>query len=596
MSAALDTPRRQARATTQTTARGTSRSSPAAKPKARTASKLAASLPSAAAPALAASAALRPAAVPAAPLARAATLPLNPGYAVAATLGEQLALAAGRRNAAVAYIEGEERHTWPEVDQASDRLACGLLGLGLKRGDRIGVLALNQIEWLMLFYAAARIGVAVVALSPRYRDSDLAHMLADSEAKVVFSLRQHDGFDLVAMLGRLQPQLPKLRHVIQIGGEGLTSFASVAGTPVDITRLAQARRQVTSDDLAMVIYTSGSTGRPKGAALSHRNLLASAAAQAAHLKITDADLLHMANPLEHVGGITCGALAHLVGGGSLVIVAEFKAERVLSLMARHRPTLVAGVPSMLTLMLLHASVGRVDFSQVRVVFSGGAPVDGTLLERLAERMPQAQLMQLYGLSETAGGVVMSPWHASRAELIGSIGQPFHGVSLRVVDSMGQVLPAGEVGELCLQGPSVAAGYIGAGAGQGLGSDGWLMTGDLGLVDARGLVTLKGRKKDMYIQGGFNVYPAEIEALLNRHPKVLMSAVIGLPDAVLGEVGRLYVVARPDSGLRESDIRRWCSEQLADYKVPRDVVLRTSLPMTPTGKIHKAALRDELARH
>jgi fatty-acyl-CoA synthase len=397
------------------------------------------------------------------------------------------------------------------------------------------------------------------------------------------------------MLGRLQPHLPKLRHVVDVQGVGLTSLASLAATPIDVTRLAQARRQVRGEDLAMVIYTSGTTGRPKGAGLTHRSMLASASAQAAHTRVSDSDVLHMANPLNHVGGITCGALTHLVGGGSVVIVPEFKADRMLALMARHRPTIVAGVPTMLTLLLLHANVSKVDWGAVRLVFSGGSNVDAVLLERLAERMPRAKLMNIYGLSETSGGVVMTPWQCSAAEQMATIGMPFEGVRLRVVDDTGRSLPAGQVGELWFKGPSVVPGYIGSAAGQGFAAEGWLMTGDLGQVDARGVITLKGRKKDMYIQGGFNVYPAEIEALINRHPQVVMAAVIGVPDPVLGEVGRVYVCPRPGSKLRETDVRQWCSEQLADYKVPHQVVLRDSLPLTPAGKIHKAALRDELAR-
>jgi len=533
---------------------------------------------------------------PPAPLTPAPAIPMVrtlAGHALAGTIGEQLALAARRAPSPVAYVCGEDRHTWAEVDATADHLACGLLALGLKRGDRIGVLALNQIEWLWLFYAAARIGVAVVGLSTRYRDGDLLHMLTDSGAKVVFTLGSHEDFDFIAMLGRLQPQLPALRHVITIDGSGLNSLPSLVATPIDPVRLAQARRPVLADDLAMVIYTSGTTGRPKGAGLTHRSLLASAAAQAGHLKLADSDLLHLATPLNHVGGITCGVLAHLVGGGSIVLVPEFKADKVLALMARHRPTIVAGVPTMLTLLLMHQAMARVDFSRVRVVFSGGSNVDAALLERLAERMPNAMLMNIYGLSETSGGVVMTPWNASRQAQLNTIGTPFDGVQMRVVDADGQDLPPGQVGELWFKGPGVVPGYIGAAAGQGFAAGGWLMTGDLGLVDRHGVITLKGRKKDMYIQGGFNVYPAEVEALLQRHPQVLLAAVIGVPDPVLGEVGLACVVPKPGTTLKEADIRRWCADQLADYKVPRAVQLRDALPLTPAGKIHKAALREAL---
>ena len=511
------------------------------------------------------------------------------------TLGALLAHTAQQRAGATAYIAGEQHWTWGQVQHSSSQLASGLLGLGLRRGDRIAIIGLNQIEWLLLFYAAAQVGVAVVGLSVRYRDNELLTMLADSDTRAVFTLAEHEGFDFITMLARLRPQLPALRQIIRIGGSGPGSLDGLmAGATTDTTSLAAAQLAVQASDVAMVIYTSGTTGKPKGAGLTHASLLASARGQAAHTRVTQGDMFHMGNPLNHVGGITCSALAMLVGGGTVVLVSEFKADLMLRLMQQHPPTVVAGVPTMLTLLLMNARVDSVDFSRVRLVFSGGSNVDPVLLERLAKRMPNAKLMNIYGLTETSGGVVMTAWDCTDDDTLHSIGTPFDGVQLRIADDGGQALPAGQVGELWLQGGGVVPGYIGAAAGAGFSADGWLQTGDLGSVDGRGVITLKGRKKDMYIQGGFNVYPAEIEALVNRHPQVVMAAGIGAPDPVLGEVGRLYVIPQPGSGLTEADLRQWCSQHLADYKVPRQWVLRDALPMTPAGKIHKAALRDELA--
>ncbi len=515
------------------------------------------------------------------------------------TLGALLAHTAQQQVGSTAYIAGDQHWTWHQVQHSSSQLASGLLGLGLRRGDRIAIIGLNQIEWLLLFYAAAQVGVAVVGLSVRYRDNELLSMLADSDTRAVFTLVAHEGFDFIAMLARLRPQLPALRHVITIGGSGPGSLDGLTAensteTTAHTAQLAAAQGAVQPSDVAMVIYTSGTTGKPKGAGLTHASLLASARGQAAHTRVTPADMFHMGNPLNHVGGITCSALTMLVGGGTVVLVPEFKADLMLRLMQQHPPTVVAGVPTMLTLLLMHARVDSVDFSRVRLVFSGGSNVDPVLLERLAQRMPKAKLMNIYGLTETSGGVVMTAWDCTEADTLHSIGTPFDGVQLRIAGDGGQALPAGQVGELWFQGGGVVPGYIGAAAGAGFSADGWLQTGDLGSVDERGVITLKGRKKDMYIQGGFNVYPAEIEALVNRHPKVVMAAGIGAPDPVLGEVGRLYVIPQPGSGLTETELRQWCSQHLADYKVPRQWVLRDALPMTPAGKIHKAALRDELA--
>jgi fatty-acyl-CoA synthase len=325
----------------------------------------------------------------------------------------------------------------------------------------------------------------------------------------------------------------------------------------------RAAATVTANDLAMVIYTSGTTGRPKGAGLTHHSLLASARAQAAHMRIDEHDLLPLALPLNHVGGITCGILSLMAGGGRIDLIPEFKALDVLERIRLHRPTLLAGVPTMMTLLLMKSQGLDIDFSSIRLLFAGGSNVDAALLGQLQERMPRATLMNLYGLSESSGAIVLTPWNATREDLMNTIGRTIGDAEVQVLSLVDRrPLPGG-----------------------------WLRSGDLGEVDHRGVITPRGRAKEMYIQGGFNVYPAEVEAYIALHPQVLMVAGIGVPDPVLGEVGRYYVIPRPGGRLTEASVRAWCTQGLADYKVPRQIVFRDELPLTPAGKIHKAALRD-----
>ncbi|CAN5551782.1 class I adenylate-forming enzyme family protein [soil metagenome] len=505
--------------------------------------------------------------------------------------------AARSRGDAVAYIDGERRFSFADMDALSARTARGLRALGLSRGDCIAVLSPNQVEWLQLFFAAAHIGVAVVALSPRYRDSEIAFMLADSQAKAVFTAREVDGFEFLPMFERIAPRLAELRHVIAIDSD---AFAALAGSPQAIDAvgafdaLDAGTADVQPEDLAMVIYTSGTTGRPKGCALTHRSLLASAVAQARHTRARAGDLVQLSNPFNHVGGITCGILAQLWVGGCCELVPAFKAKTVLDMIRRHPPAILIGVPTMMTLLLMHPESEAVDLSSVRLVITGGSNVDATLLAQLQQRMPAATVMNLYGLSEASGALVMTPWHCEDDDLMQRIGQPLEGAEVRVTGPDGATLPAGEIGELQFRGLGVVRDYIGAAAGTSAFEDGWLRTGDLGLVDARGFITLKGRMKDMYIQGGFNVYPAEVEALIATHPAVVMVAGIGVPDPVLGEIGRYFVVAREGSGLSADALLAHCSGRLADYKMPRQIVLRDALPLTPAGKIHKAQLRTEAA--
>lgn len=515
-----------------------------------------------------------------------------------ATIGAALRQASQQWGQRTAYLCEQQAYSFAEAEAASARLACGLLGLGLKRGDRIGVIALNQIEWLQLFFAATRIGIAVVGLSVRYRDNEIEHMVNDSAVKAVFTVQECEGFDFLAILERLAPRMPGMQHVGLIDAPpspetGALRLSALAATAPDGAALARAEAQVEPADLAMVIYTSGTTGRPKGAGLSHHSMLAAALAQARHVRMTEADHIQLALPFNHVGGITCGVLTFLLSGGACELVPAFKADLMLAMMRQHPPTILSGVPTMATLLLMHPDAAEMDFSSIRLVIVGGATADAVLLEQLQARMPQASVMNLYGMSETSGAIVMTPWEAERADLMQSIGRILDTAAMRVVTRDGENAVACEIGELWFRGAGVCAGYVGGAAGaDGFDAQGWLHSGDLGYVDERGFIYLKGRKKDMYIQGGFNVYPAEIEGVIARHPAVMMVAGIGVPDPVMGEIGRYYIVPKPGCQVTQEEIRVYCATRLADYKVPRQVVLRDTLPLTPAGKIHKAALRAE----
>ncbi|KAF0804441.1 long-chain-fatty-acid--CoA ligase [Alcanivorax xiamenensis] len=497
---------------------------------------------------------------------------------------DQLDLAAQEHAQRTGWIDNGVRYSFDDAQTISASLAGGLRELGLRRGDRIGVIAPNRVDWLWLFFACARLGVAVVGLSVRYRDAELRYMVKDSGIRAVFTVADHDKCDFLALFDRLAPETPTLEQVVDLDGERFQQLLRAEPAALD--------PELSADDLAMVIYTSGTTGRPKGTALTHASMLASAAAQAAHTRISPEDHTQLALPFNHVGGITCGILTSLLGGATCELVADFKADQVLAMMAEHPPTLLQGVPTMLTLLLMNPALEQVDLSRVRMVITGGSNVDDTLLARLQEVVPRATLMNLYGLSETSGAIVMTPWKCDDDSLKRCIGQPLADAGLRVVDETGADLPVGEVGELLFRGVGVVPGYIGAAdSGGAFDEEGWLHTGDLGERDDKGMITLRGRKKDMFIQGGFNVYPAEVENHIARLEQVMMVAGIGVPDAVLGEIGCYYIVSRPGTDLDEAAVLAHC-RALADYKIPRRLVFRDSLPLTPAGKIQKALLRKE----
>jgi acyl-CoA synthetase (AMP-forming)/AMP-acid ligase II len=497
-----------------------------------------------------------------------------------------------------AYIYQGREISFKEVDDATDHVACGLLNLGIKKGDRIGIIGLNQPEWIFAYFAAAKIGAVVVGLNVRYRDVELDYILNQSETRAVITLADLGGMmDYVAFFDGFRSRVPTVKDYIFIGGTGFDgshTFDGLMNTPVDRDALDKAQASVTPDDLMIIIYTSGTTGRPKGAAITHKSQLASARAQALHTKITPDEMVPLALPFNHVGGITCGLLTTLLGRGACDLIPMFDPNQIIEKAKVNPPTIMPGVPTMHTLLLMNENISTLNSENVRVVITGGSNAEPALLNTLYKTFPKATVMNLYGLSESSGALVLSPWDSDFDTTVRSIGKPIGDFQVKVVDKQGNQLPAGEVGELYFKGDAVASEYFKMPdeTAQTFGTDGWLRTGDMGYVDENGYITLMGRLKEMYIQGGFNVYPVEVENLLSKHPKVAMVAGIGVPDPVLGEIGRYYIVPKPGEEPTEDEIRAYCKEHMADYKVPKQIVFRQELPLTPVGKIMKAQLKEE----
>ncbi|GGU92597.1 AMP-binding protein [Actinomadura cremea] len=512
----------------------------------------------------------------------------------ATTVGAALRNAAAKGGTFL--YDGDETITYPAFDELADRVAAGLLARGVGRGDRIGLLGLNTPGWLAVFFGAARIGAVVVPLNVRYREAELAHMLGQSGARTVVSVDAAGGFDFAAFFDGFRARVPGVRdHVFfGTGFPGSTSFDELVAAPPDPAALAAARGAVAPDDPLLILYTSGTTGRPKGAVITHRGLLASASAQADHFGMDEREVLLGHLPFNHVGGITCTVMAALVAGGAVALLPAFSPDGALRAVERHRVTLLSAVPTMFVLMLGHADFADRDVSSVRTCVAGGSNVEPALGEAIRRGFPGAPLYGLYGLSESSGACVLSRTDDDPETVARTLGVAIGDVEARTVAADGTVLPPGETGELQIRGACVAAGYwdMPAETAEAFLPDGWLATGDMALLEPDGHLVLRGRKKEMYIQGGFNVYPVEIENVLAAHPGVAMVAGFGVPDDVLGEVGCCYVVPRPDGDPPTPDeLTAYCRDRLADYKVPRRFVVTAEVPLTPVGKIHKALLRE-----
>ncbi len=495
------------------------------------------------------------------------------------------------------YVCRGRELSFRDVDEQSDRVAASLLRLGFVKGDRIGIIGLNQPEWIYIYFAAAKIGAVVVGLNIRYRDTDIEYMLNQSRAKGLVSLARAGDMDYVEYFDSFRERIPSVEKFIFMGGEGFAGsdrFERFLDAEVDKRALDEAKAAVRPEDLVMIIYTSGTTGRPKGASLSHRSQLASARAQTVHCRVTAQDSLLIVLPLNHVSGITCMVLSGLLAKAAGILIPEVDFDEIVRQTREYRPTIFGGVPTLFTLLFMKEEFLALDLSSVRLVVSGGSNSDPPLLRQIKEVFPKATVMNLYGLSEVSGGVVMSPWDSDFEQTVRSIGRPFPGMEVRVKDAEGRELPAGETGELHFRGECVVEGYfrMPGETAAAFDEEGWLASGDMGCIDENGYIILKGRKKEMYIQGGFNVYPVEVENLLNRHPKVALAAGIGVPDPVMGEVGRYYIIPKPGESATEEELKAYCGEHLADYKVPRQIVFCESLPLTPVGKVMKAKLLED----
>ena len=493
-----------------------------------------------------------------------------------------------------------KNYTFKEIDRITDLIASNLLKMGFKKGDRLGVIALNQPEWVFTYFAAAKIGVVIVGLSVRYRDHEFDYIINQSGARGLVTLAVlGDMMDYVKFFSNFRKTIPTVTDYFFIGGspsgfEGGHSYSDLMAGEVDLEALKKAKSEVKPEDLMILIYTSGTTGRPKGAAITQKSQLASAKAQAAHTKITPNDMNQLALPLNHVGGVTCGLLTMLVGQACIELIPMFDPKMIINQAAVNPPTMMSGVPTMHTLLLMNEDIDKLDSSSVRLVVTGGSNSDPVLLKKIMEKYSKATVMNLYGLSESSGALVLSPWDSDFDTTIKSIGKPIGDFQVKVVDKEGAELPTGEVGELIFKGDAVASGYfrMPEETAAAFSPDGWLKTGDMGYLDENGYIVLMGRLKEMFIQGGFNVYPVEVENVLAKHPKVAMAAGIGVPDPVLGEIGRYYIVPKPGQEVTEDEIKNFCKEKLADYKVPRQVVIRSELPLTPVGKIMKSQLKEE----
>jgi acyl-CoA synthetase (AMP-forming)/AMP-acid ligase II len=463
------------------------------------------------------------------------------------------------------------------------RAAAAMISLGVNAGDRVAIWSPNTWHWVVACLASHYAGAIVVPLNTRYTAAEASDILSRTGAPLLVAMGQFLGADRVGDLDL--SALPDLRHIVRVPidvDDGTWDDFMKFGT--DLAAADARAAAVQPDDLSDVLFTSGTTGRSKGVLCAHRQSLAGSAAWAAIGKITSDDRYLCINPFFHNFGYKAGILACLQTGATLIPQPTFDAEEALRAVAEHRITVLPGPPTIYQTLLDHPARGRYDLSSLRFAVTGAATVPVVLIERMQTELDFDIVLTAYGLTESNGMGTMCRADDDAVTVATTCGRPIADFDLRIDDATGEVL---------LRGPNVMLGYLDDpdATAAAIDSDSWLHTGDIGKLDAAGNLQITDRLKDMYICGGFNVYPAEIEQVLARLDGVLDCAVIGVPDQRLGEVGRAFLVARPDSGLDEKSVIAYTRDYLANFKAPRSVRFVDALPRNAGGKVVKPQLRE-----
>ena len=496
------------------------------------------------------------------------------------TIPALLADAVAQHGDRVAVVDGDVQLTYAELQQEARRFGAALAASGIEHDDRVAIWAPNSVDWVVAVLGLWEAGAVLVPINTRFKAAEAGDILRRSGAKAIVTVDQFLGTDYVAVLEELD--LPDLETTIVDVG----TFAAGAGK-ADLPT-------VHADHRSDILFTSGTTGVPKGVVMTHRRTRQVAVDWVAMTGLRAGDRYLMVNPYFHMFGLKAGILASVTAGATMLPEPVFDADRVLARVADEQVTVLPGAPTIYQSILDHPARDKYDVSSLRIAVTGAADIPVELIRRVRAELPFDVVLTGYGLTE--GGTVSATSADDDPETVATtVGRARPGYEIRIADGDQDVEPGG-TGEVLVRSATVMAGYLDdpEATARTIDGDGWLRTGDLGVVDERGNLRIVGRSKDMFIVGGFNAYPAEIENALLRHPDVQQAAVIGIPDERLGEVGMAFLVTRSGDPAAAEEIRSWCRAEMANYKVPRAIEIVDELPINATGKVVKDELRARVA--
>ncbi len=511
------------------------------------------------------------------------------------TIGDLLHRTASRypdRDAVVSCHQ-DGRLTWAQLSEQADCVARGLWALGIRRGDRVGLWSTNCAEWLMMHMGTARAGAALVNVNPAYRSHELQYTLTRSRMKALFLWSHDKRADYAAILDRARHALTiELQHTI---------FFDSPEWPALLDAPGQLPDRVGPQDVANIQYTSGTTGLPKGVMLSHHNIINNGQFLAQGFHYTERDRICVPVPLFHCYGCVIGTMTALNTGAALVFPNwTFDPRATLAAVHNERCTSVYGVPAMYVAELALPDFARFDLTSLRTGMMSGAPCPIELMRRVLKEMHIGELVIAYGQTESSPVTTMSDADDPIEIRVNTVGRAMPQTEIRIVSTVtGATLPVGEQGEVCARGYCVMKGYDAEPAATSVAIDpeGWLHTGDLGVMHEDGSIHLTGRSRDIIIRGGENIYPREIEEFLYTHPKISEVQVFGIPNARLGEIVVAWVRLAPNQTATEEEIREFCRDQIAYFKIPEHIRFVTDFPATLSGKIQKYKMREfEIEAH
>ncbi|MFB7866189.1 FadD3 family acyl-CoA ligase [Streptomyces sp. NPDC056069] len=505
------------------------------------------------------------------------------------SIPELVRAAAERYGPGEAVVEGRTRVSYAELGARVERAAAACLATGVRAGDRVAIWAPNTLDWIVSALGAVTAGAVLVPLNTRFKGTEAADVLARSRARLLFVTGTFLGTSYVASLRRAGVELPELERVVVFGDTapdepGYVTWKSflAEGDAVRAEDVRERSSHIAPGDPSDVIYTSGTTGRPKGAVITHEQTLRCYEVWSDLAGLREGDRYLIVNPFFHTFGYKAGIIACLLRGAVMVPQPVFNVDTVLANIAAERISVLPGPPTLHQSLLDHPARSGHDLSTLRLVVTGAAVVPLQLVERLRGELGVATVLTAYGLSEASGIVTMCRRGDAPDVVARTSGRAIPGTEVRLSDE----------GEVLVRGFHVMSGYFedAEATAAAIDADGWLRTGDVGVLDETGNLRITDRIKDMFIVGGFNAYPAEIEQLLGLHPDIADVAVIGIPDPRLGEVGKAFAVRRPGARVTADDLIAWSRREMANYKVPREVEFVAELPRNASGKVVKGALR------